>query len=111
MKIALIVLVSIIVGLFLYFNLRGKLNKKNSILLGVLGAICVILAIIYTNLLDKKNRADAEIIATFNRGEGVKCGEIVIDSENFTFTNGTLSFMGKAKTKYSGVIISIEDCE
>ncbi len=111
MKIALIALVSIIIGLFLYFNLRGKLDKKNGAILGALCAVCVVIALIYTFLLDKKNRADAEIIASFHRGEAILCGEISVNNADFTFTNGTLSFTGKVGSQYQHKIIAIEDCE
>lgn len=111
MRILLIALISVIIGLFLYFNLRGKLDKKNGVILCVLCAVCVITVLIYTFLLDKKNRIDAEIIATFSRGETIKCGEITVTNEDFTFTNGTLSFTGKVGSKYERTIIAIEECE
>ncbi len=111
MRILLIALVSVIIGLFLYFNFSGKLNKKNLAILGILFAVCGILAFIYTQIIDSENRLDAEIIAAFERGESIKCGEILVDSEHFTFTNGTLSFTGKRGTAHANRIISIEDCE
>lgn len=111
MKITLIALISIIVGLFLYFNLRGKLDKKKGVILGVLCAVCVVIVLIYTLLLDKKNRVDAEIIAAFHRGEVIQCGEIAVSNADFTFTNGTLSFTGKVGSKHQHTIIAIEECE
>lgn len=111
MKITLIALISIIIGLFLYFNLRGKLDKKKGVILGVLCAVCVVIVLIYTLLLDKKNRVDAEIIAAFHRGETIQCGEIAVSNADFTFTNGTLSFTGKVGSKHQHTIIAIEECE
>lgn len=111
MKIVIIALLSIIIGLFLYFNVKGKLDKKKSIILGILSVFCIIIIFIYTNILDRKNHTVADIIAAFQRGESVKCGEIEISSETFTFTNGTLSFTGKINTKYHNKIIAIEDCK
>lgn len=111
MKILLIVLISVIIGLFLYFNFRRRWSKKRVVILGVLCALCVVLALIYTLLLDKKNRADAEIIASFHRGETLQCGEISVNSADFTFTNGTLSFTGKVGTKHQHKIIALEACE
>ena len=111
MKILLIALISIIIGLFLYFNVRGKLDKKKGLILGALCAVCVIIALIYTLVLDKKNHIVAEIIAAFQRGETIQCGEIAVNSADFTFTNGTLSFMGKVGSKYERTIIAIEECE
>ena len=111
MKILLIALISIIIGLFLYFNVRGKLDKKRWAILGALCVVCVIVALIYTLLLDKKNRIDAEIIAAFKRGEVIQCGEIAVNSEDFTFTNGTLSFMGKVGSKHQHKNIDLKECE
>lgn len=111
MKISLIVLISIIIGLFLYFNFRGSWSKKRVVILGILCALCVVIALIYTLLFDKKNRADAEIIAAFHRGETLQCGEVSVNSADFTFTNGTLSFTGKVGSQYHHKIIAIEDCE
>lgn len=111
MKISLIVLVSIIIGLFLYFNFQRQWSKKRVVILGILCALCVVIALIYTLLFDKKNRADAEIIAAFHRGETLQCGEVSVNSADFTFTNGTLSFTGKVGSQYQHKIIAIEDCE
>lgn len=111
MKIIIIALASIIIGLFLYFNVKGKLDRKKSIILAVLSVICIIVILIYTIILDKKNHTVADIIATFQRGEEIKCGDVIISSENFTFTNGTLSFTGKKNTPYHNKIIAIEDCK
>lgn len=111
MKLLIIALFSVIIGLFLYFNVRGKLDKKKGAILGILCVVCAILALIYTILLDSKNRADAEIIAAFNRGEMIRCGEFEVNNADFTFTNGTLSFTGKINTKHHNKIISIEDCK
>lgn len=111
MRILLIALISVIIGLFLYFNFQRQWSKKRIAILGALSVVCVILAIIYTLLLDKKNRVDAEIIASFSRGETIQCGEIAVSNADFTFTNGTLSFTGKVGSQYERTIIAIEECE
>lgn len=110
MKIAIILVISIFIGSLLYFYLRDKLNNRNKIILGILLLIVVILICIYNYFEDDESKEYNLIITTFERGDDIQCGDITINNKSFTFTNGTLSFMGKEGTKYYYESISIDNC-
>ncbi|RDU63121.1 hypothetical protein [Helicobacter sp. MIT 14-3879] len=111
MKILIILIVSIIIGSFLYFTLKDRVDRKRYIILGILFVILIFIIVIYTHISDKQNQKYTNIIAEFNRGEDILCSGITLNNKNFTFTNGTLSFTGKKGTKFYNQIISIDECE
>lgn len=110
MKVVIILVVSIFIGMLLYFNFKGKLNKKNISLLGILLLFSIILMCVYNYFLEDKTRQYSLIITAFDRGDTLECGEIAVNNTSFTFTNGTLSFMGKQGTKYYYKSIYIDEC-
>lgn len=110
MKIAIILVISIFIGSLFYFYFRDKLNKQNKLLLGILLIIAIVLICIYNYFIDNESKNYNNIITTFERGDDIQCGDITINNKSFTFTNGTLSFMGKEGTKYYYESISIDNC-
>ncbi|RAX52048.1 hypothetical protein CCY99_07815 [Helicobacter sp. 16-1353] len=110
MKLFIIILIAILVGSTLYFLFKNKFNKRNRIILSILFIVILIIIGIYTFMQDGNNKKDADIIASFLRGESVECGDLTINQQNFTFINGTLSFVGKKDTKFFGKTIPIEQC-
>ncbi|MDE6886739.1 MAG: hypothetical protein K2P17_06855 [Helicobacteraceae bacterium] len=110
MKIAIIILVAILVGLFLYFTFKNKVTKKNGIILGFIFIIILALIIIYTTLQDRNNKKQIDLIFSFNQGKELQCGDLIVQNKNFNFISGTLSFVGKKKTKFEDKIIPIEEC-
>ena len=110
MKIFIYFLFAIIIGVALYFVIKGNFTKQNKIIMSVLVAILLVVIGIYTSLQDNRNKKDMDLIAAFNRGEAIKCGDIEIKNDKFNFTNPTLSFIGKKDSEFYGKIISIKQC-
>lgn len=110
MKLAIIIVAAIIIGSVAYFVLRGRFHKRNRIIVGVCAVILLGMIGIYTFIQDSHNKLDADIIAAFNRGESLQCGEISVNSENFNFIGGTLTFVGKKNSAFLGKIVPIKEC-
>lgn len=110
MRLFIIILVSVLLGSILYFIFRGKFNIKNRIIISLFSIIIFIIIGIYTFMQDADNKKDADIIASFSRGEEIKCGDLIVSQKDFIFISGTLSFVGKKDTDSFGKIIQIDKC-
>ena len=110
MRIFIYFLIAIIIGVALYFIIKGSFTKQSKIIVGVLIVILPITIGIYTAVQDNHNKRDIDLIAAFMRGETIECGDIDIKSDKFNFANPTLSFIGKKDTEFYGKIISIKQC-
>lgn len=111
MKIAIILVVSIFIGVLLYVIFKGRLNKQNASLLGILFVVSVILMCVYNYFAEDKTKRYNLIITAFERGDVIECGDIAVSNKDFNFTNGTLSFMGKQGSKYHYKSIYIDECD
>lgn len=103
-------MIAIILGIALYFIIRGSFTKQNKIIIGILVVILFLIISIYTAIQDNNNQKDIDLISSFMRGEAIKCGDIEVKNDKFNFTNPTLSFIGKKDTEFYGKIISIKQC-
>lgn len=110
MKILLILLIAIVLGILLYAVFRNRFTKRNKIILSVLFVVIVILLGVYTIRQDDRSQKTADLIAQFNRGETLQCGEFEINSKDFNLISGTLSFVGKQNTQMQGQTIPMSKC-
>lgn len=110
MRIFIYCFIAFIAGIAIYFIIRGSLTKQKKIIIGILIALLFITIGIYIAIQDSHNKRDIDLIASFMRGEVLKCGDIDVRNDKFNFTNPTLSFIGKKDTEFYGKIISIKQC-
>ena len=67
---------------------------------------------LYTTYSQDTALSEREIINAFEQGKVLKCGDYKVDSSNFIFVNGTLSFVAKQSVKeLKGVVIDISTCK
>ena len=65
----------------------------------------------YTEYNQKTAQSDTDIINAYEQGKTIKCGNYKVNSDNFVFVSGTLSFVAKESVKeLKGVVIDISTC-
>lgn len=100
--IAILVIVLIIVGLNLFTNL--KKSDKIKIVAGF--GVFVIIATIF----EVSQKSNHDVALRFEQGKTLKCKEIDVNSSEFNFVSGTLTFIGK-KEQNRGLMFELKDCK
>lgn len=105
-----LIVAAILLGIVLYFTLEKRLNRRNVAIFGVIFLALSAAITSYTLLQDSAAKVDADLIARFNRGESLKCGDLAVNPSDFFLISGTLSFVGKKNTPHAGRTISLKEC-
>lgn len=96
---------------FIVFIISTNLLKLRSKVI-LSSMIIVILCVGYylesNSQMNAQKRKDT--IFKFNSGEKINCLDYVVDSENFSFSYASSSFIGKKDSKYKGLVIDIKEC-
>ncbi|MCF6173084.1 MAG: hypothetical protein L3J44_04785 [Campylobacteraceae bacterium] len=103
--------------LFILAILIAFMSKKNSVSKSVKIYMIVALVLIFLigwlfTVYNQKNaQRDTEIINAFEQGKTLVCQSYKVNSNDFIFVSGTLSFVAKqSKKDLKGVIIDISTC-
>ncbi len=93
-------------------------SKKDTLSTGVKIYILVSLVIVigagWFYNLNSQNSAqhDRNIVNAFEQGKDIKCGIYTVNSKNFIFVSGTLSFVTNGNTEnLKGVVLDISTCK
>lgn len=94
---------------------KSKLSTKTKVILGICILSLAILIGIY-NLLQNKQTLNLERLKTaFVSEVPLTCSfqdrNLIITSKDFSLSNGTMSFQGRADSKYNRIIIPLQDCD
>lgn len=94
---------------------KSKLSTKTKVILGICILSLAILIGVY-NLLQNKQTQNLERLKTaFVSETPLTCNfqgkQLRVTTQNFTLSNGTMSFQGKADSKYNRIIIPLQDCD
>ena len=94
---------------------KSKLSSKTKIILGICILSLALLIGVY-NLLQNKQTLNLERLKTaFVSETPLICNfqgkQLRVTTQNFTLSNGTMSFQGRADSKYNRIIIPLQDCD
>ena len=109
-----IILFLLLVLAILLIFVSKKEALTNSIKIYLIASLLLIFFAgwVYTLYNQKKAKSEREIINAFEQGKTISCGGYKVNSKNFIFVNGTLSFVAKENIKdLKGVVIDISACE
>lgn len=110
MKVIISLLFVIFAIFILFLIIKDKFNTRNKIIAIIFFIFIILIICIYTYRTNKINENEFDLINAFNRKENLKCDGVIVNSDNFTFSNGTLSFVGNKNTSVYGKILSIKQC-
>lgn len=96
----------------LFFAKKETLSKKAKVVIVLLIGHAILFAWLYelnTYRVSENNRA---VLNAFKQGKSIYCGELDVNSAEFIFVSGTLSFIPNDKNKsQQGLVIDIATCE
>lgn len=109
-----ILLLFLFVAIGLVFA-KSKISSKTKMILGICVLSLAVLIGVY-NLLQNKQTQNLERLKTaFASGVPLTCSfqgkQLSVTTQNFTLSNGTMSFQGRADSKYNRIIIPLQDCD
>ena len=110
-RIIAVSILALILLSFLYSK-GEKLGKASKFIALLLSVLLIFLVVFYEIGLDKKAKADRELLDAFNQGKTLICGDYEVSGDKFNFSGGTKVFLGKDGVKeFQGVIAPIDKCE
>lgn len=94
---------------------KSSFSIKTKVILGICVLSLIVLIGVY-NLLQNKQTQNLERLKTAFASEiPLTCSfqgrNLSITSKDFTLSNGTMSFQGRADSKYNRIIIPLKDCD
>jgi len=108
-----IILFLLLILAFLVIFVSKKESLSNSVKISIMLSLVLVFVAgwLYTLHNQKTALNEREIINAFEQGKSLTCGNYKVNSTNFIFVNGTLSFVAKESAKeLKGVVIDISTC-
>ncbi|MBL4730891.1 MAG: hypothetical protein JKY28_05970 [Sulfurimonas sp.] len=102
----------ILIGLFfaaLHYFTDLTHSQKWWVITTVLAIISI--AIMFNTYNEQKNEKTRDIVVKFKQGKTINCNEIKVNTQAYTLSVGTYTFIGKENTSNAGQMISLSDCE
>ncbi len=111
MQIVLLLLL-ILAVLIILVSKKERLQKSIKIYIIISLALVFIAGWLYTNYNQRVAQNQRDIINAYEQGETLTCGRYRVNSNDFVFVSGTLSFVAKDNIKkLKGVVIDISTCK
>jgi len=102
----------IIAGLFfLALHYFTELNKHQKITASVVILILILGAIAYNTYTSAQQEKMMAVVLKFKQNKTIKCGNVDVNSSNYTLSIGTYTFIGKKDTPNYAQMISVSSCE
>lgn len=102
----------LVVGLFFFaLHYFTELSHKQKALVSTLLFFIIFIAIAYNSHIDAKSAKMLDVITRFNQHKNIKCGNIDVNSTNFSLSIGTYTFIGKKESSFQGEMLSVSNCE
>jgi len=102
----------IIAGLFfLALHYFTELNKHQKVVASVVILIIILGAITYNTYTSSQQEKMMAVVLKFKQKKTVKCGDVDVNSSNYSLSIGTYTFIGKKDTPNYAQMISVSSCE
>ncbi|MFK5880708.1 MAG: hypothetical protein QM482_00730 [Sulfurospirillum sp.] len=110
MQIVLFLLLLLAV-LVIIVSKKESLSSRTKIYIILSLTLVIIISWLYTVNNQKTAQNDRAIINAYEQGKTLNCGNYKVNSNDFIFVSGTLSFIAKESAKkLKGVVIDISTC-
>ncbi len=111
MQIVLLLLL-ILAVLIILVSKKQRLQKSVKIYIIISLALVFIAGWLYTSYTQRVAQNQRDIINAYEQGKTLTCGTYRVNSNDFVFVSGTLSFVAKDSVKkLKGVVIDISTCK
>lgn len=100
-----------LVLVFLALHFFTELSVKQKSIFSLLFATIISLAVFYNAYKDAQQERLLDVITKFNQGLDLECDGVLLNSQNFTLSIGTYTFIGKKDSNFSGMMISATKCK
>ena len=87
------------------------IDKNQKIIIAISIFVFVSLAFAYNEYQNIKEKKMLDAVLKFRQSKTIICGNIKVNSTNFTLSVGTYTFIGKKNTPYYAQMISASTCE
>ena len=81
-----------------------------------LSIICILLVVVvgatmYNSYTSKQQEKLLNVVLKFKQNKTIKCGDIEVNSSNYTLSIGTYTFIGKKGTPYYDEMVNASSCK
>ena len=97
-------------ALFLGLHYFTELTKSQKISIFVSLLIVITGATLYNKYTSQQQEQLLKVVLKFKQNKTIKCGNIEINSSNYTLSVGTYTFIGKKGTPYYDEMIAASSC-
>lgn len=105
-------LLFILAVLIVLVSKKDTLSANIKIYIIISIALIIALGWVYSFYNTQQTNQQAELVRMFEQGHDLKCGDYTVNTKNFIFVSGTLSFVSKDNIKsLKGVVIDISTCK
>jgi len=102
----------IITGLFfLALHYFTELTKQQKIVATAITLTIILGAATYNSYTSTQQEKMMNVVLKFKQNKTVKCGDVDVNSSNYTLSIGTYTFIGKKDTPNYAQMISASTCE
>jgi len=102
----------IIAGLFfLALHYFTELTKQQKVIASIITLAIILSAIAYNTYNSAQQEKMMSVVLKFKQNKTIKCGDIDVNSSNYTLSIGTFTFIGKKGTPNYAQMISASLCE
>ena len=102
----------IITGLFfLALHYFTELTKHQKVIASIAILAIISSAIAYNTYTSAQQEKMMAVVLKFKQNKTIKCGNVDVNSSNYTLSIGTYTFIGKKGTPNYAQMISVSSCE
>ncbi len=102
--------VGLLAALYLVLHYFTELShrQKSAIVAGLL--LFIAAAAIYDVRKAEHDAKVRETVLKFQRHQLLHCGDLIVSDDEYTYSDGTQSFIANAGTPQAGIIVSASEC-